>query len=122
MCLRATSDLESALSVTFWPPALGRAKPQKSTRRTKPWLKSCASCALYSLLVADRGGHGGDDRVCHSAFVEFLDLGGREIEVNRRLFDAFDNRPFGEASFHQPDHTFIGQCRCFLQFRRSILT
>src|SRR5262249_11401155 len=107
---------------------------QKGTKSTKglfmksrsPLQSFCAFCAFLWLtsfvhfvaLLAHRGSHRGDDGVRDSSFEELVELPGREIEIDWRVFNAFDDRAFRKSGIDHFDHAFVCQRRRLLKLRR----
>src|SRR5215213_1098712 len=101
---RCYTRLKISRVVTFWPNRILCAVA---------WLREKSS-----LLVSHRGVHSGDDGLTDAALLQLHDLGGSEIEINRRLFDALDYSPFGKPGINETNHALVCERRCLLKLRR----
>jgi hypothetical protein len=76
--LHATGCGEYCEGVTFWPDGF--------TGFTRFSGLTCKSLSIQSdstlFFVTHGGSHGGDDGVCDSSLVEFVNLGWRQIEIH----------------------------------------
>ena len=114
LCLHNTRGLKLVGVVTFWPEEF-LTQRRNGTEKTRIALRRCD--AAGELLATHRRSHGSDDGVGDAAFEEFVQLSRGEVEVNWRVFDALDDRSFGEAGLDQFDHAFVCQRRSLLEFR-----
>src|SRR5215203_4137918 len=122
MYLDATRASYEVESVTFWTRGIVPAKTQRRKENLSLPLRLCVFAGtIPQLFIAHRGSHRRDNRVSYSSLKKLLYLPGREIKLDWRFFDSLDDRPFRKSSVHEPDHTFVRQCRFLLDVRRGAL-
>ena len=100
--------------MTFWPEEF-LTQRRNGAEKTRIPLRRCD--AAGELLATHRRSHGSDDGIRNSSFEKLIELAGGEVEINWRVFDALDDRSFGEAGLDQFDHAFVCQRRSLLEFR-----
>lgn len=93
MCLYGLAEV-SLVIASIW-------RNQDVQRRGREVCRCATGCpekafdvAFWLAVFAHRRRHSGDDRIGDSLLVELVELTGREVEIDGRLFDALDNRTF----------------------------
>jgi hypothetical protein len=74
---------------------------------------------LCLLVFAHCGLHRDDYFVADAALAQVIEFGRREIKLHRRLFDAADDRAFGETGFDEFDDRVVRQALGLFELGRA---
>src|SRR5205085_122598 len=64
--------------------------------------------------------HRRDDRLAHAALAKLGELCGRQVELDRRLLDAADDRALGESGLDQFDDRVVRERRRAFELRLRV--